>query len=69
MKIQYIKPSLIKRYAKTHGKRVSMEFLLALDAYVERKVADACATHNAGKKTLDGGVAHYLFVGGFKKAK
>lgn len=69
MNIQYVKASLIKKLAKSHGKRVSKDFIIALDAYVERKIADACATHNGGKKTLDGGLAHYLFVGGFKKIK
>ena len=69
MNIQYIKASLIKKLAKSHGKRVSKDFLLALDGYVEKKILLACETHNGGKVTLDGGIAHHLFVGGFKKIK
>jgi hypothetical protein len=69
MNIQYIKASLIKKLAKSHGKRVSRDFLIALDGYVEKKILLACETHNGGKVTLDGGIAHHLFVGGFKKIK
>lgn len=69
MNIQYIKASLIKKLAKSHGKRVSKQFLIALDGYVEKKILLACETHNGGKVTLDEGIAHHLFVGGFKKIK
>jgi hypothetical protein len=69
MNIQYIKASLVKKLAKSHGKRVSKDFLIALDGYVEKKILLACETHNGGKVTLDGGIAHHLFVGGFKKIK
>lgn len=69
MNIQYIKASLIKKLAKSHGKRVSKQFLVALDGYVEKKILLACETHNGGKVTLDEGIAHHLFVGGFKKIK
>jgi hypothetical protein len=69
MNIQYIKASLIKKLAKSHGKRVSKQFLVALDGYVEKKILLACETHNGGKVTLDEGIAQHLFVGGFKKIK
>lgn len=69
MNIQYIKASLIKKLAKSHGRRVSKQFLVALDGYVEKKILLACETHNGGKVTLDEGIAHHLFVGGFKKIK
>lgn len=66
-KIHYLKATIIRGLAKSHGKRVSRAFLNALDQYVEAKVIAACQTHNGGLKTLDAGLAHYLFVGGTKK--
>lgn len=66
-KIHYLKATIIRGLAKSHGKRVSRAFLHALDQYVEAKIIAACQTHNGGLKTLDAGLAHYLFVGGLKK--
>lgn len=60
MKLQYIKPSTIRTLAKQNGKRVSKDFLQALDRYLQKKVEDACAEHNGGRKTLDSGVAAYM---------
>ena len=57
----YIKPATVKRLAKINGKRVSKDFLEALDRYLERKIIQATQTHNGGKKTLDAGVAGYIF--------
>jgi hypothetical protein len=59
MKLQYIKPSTIRLLAKQNGKRVSKDFLQALDRYLQRKVEIACTEHNGGKKTLDSGLAAY----------
>lgn len=59
-KLTNIKTSSIKRIAKMNGKRVSADFLAALDRYVEHKVVLACAEHNGGKKTLDAGLAAYF---------
>jgi hypothetical protein len=51
--------SLVRHHAKVKGKRVSKEFLFALDCFVRRKIDEACETHNGGKKTLDTAVATY----------
>jgi hypothetical protein len=59
--IKYIKASAIKKFAKTRGKRVSADFLLSLDEYINSKLAIACDEHNGGKKTLDIGLAAYFF--------
>ena len=59
-KLIYIKQSAIRKYAKSHGKRVSSEFLSALDRYLEQKVFDSAKEHNGGKKTLDVGLAAYM---------
>lgn len=59
-KLQYIKASTLKKFAKQHGKRVGSDFLLALDGYIERKVEAACMEHNGGRKTLDSAIAGYF---------
>lgn len=59
-KTVYIKTSTIKKFAKTHGKRVSGEFLAALDRWVENKVLLAAKEHNGGKKTIDAAVAGFI---------
>jgi hypothetical protein len=58
---KYIKTSAIKKLAKGKGKRVSTEFLLSLDEYINQKIGNACEEHNGGKKTLDIGLAAYFF--------
>lgn len=57
---QYIKTSAVKKFAKSHGKRVSKDFIEALDRYVCVKILSALSEHNGGKKTLDSGLAHYI---------
>jgi hypothetical protein len=59
-KTHHIKSSAVRKFAKSHGKRVSVEFLSALDRYVENKVLIATKEHNGGKKTLDAAVAAYI---------
>lgn len=59
-KTVYIKTSSIKKFAKSHGKRVSSDFLAALDRWVENKVLLATKEHNGGKKTMDASVAGYI---------
>ena len=59
-KLTNIRASAIRRLAKQNGKRVSADFLAALDRYVEQRVTLACAEHNGGKKTLDQGLAAYF---------
>lgn len=59
-KTVYIKTSAIKKLAKTHGKRVSADFLAVLDQLVENKVIIATKEHNGGKKTMDSAVAGFV---------
>jgi hypothetical protein len=50
----------IKKIAKASGKRVGKDFIVAF-ANLQRKQLEACINeHNAGKKTLDAGVLHYV---------
>jgi len=56
----YIKPSAIKKFVKSHGKRTSKEFIEALDRYTENKLLQAIREHNGGKKTLDSAIAGYI---------
>ena len=56
-----INVSAIKKLAKSQqGKRVSKDFIEALDRYVCVKVLSACSEHNGGKKTLDSALAGYI---------
>lgn len=64
MKTQYIKANKVKSLVKSHGKRTSKEFLASLDRLIERKVREAVAEHNGGKKTLDASLAAYVIGGG-----
>ena len=60
MKTKYIKTSAIKALVKETNKRVSVDFLMALDRLVHRKVKQATEEHNGGKRTLDNAVASYI---------
>ena len=60
MSLHYIKASVVKKLANSHGKRAGKDFLEALDRLVERKVLEALSEHNGGKKTLDAGIAGYV---------
>ena len=60
MKQYYIKSANVKKFCKGHGKRVSKDFLEALDRYMEKKLLQAVAEHNGGKKTLDIALAGYI---------
>lgn len=66
MKQQYIKSANVKKFCKSHGKRVSKVFLVFLDQYVEMKVLQAIKTHNGNKKTLDAALAGYILGGRIK---
>lgn len=61
MKLKYIKASAVREEAKRQGKRVSKEYLEALDRYVGKKVGQSLKEHNGGKKTLSLAVAGYIF--------
>jgi hypothetical protein len=56
----YLVVSKVKQRAKDAGKRVGKDFLMRLDAFIDRKMVAALAEHNGGKKTLDGAMADYI---------
>lgn len=58
--LYYIKAKNIRDCVKGHNKRVSREFLAALDRYVHSKILQSVKEHNGGKKTLDASVAGYI---------
>jgi hypothetical protein len=57
-----IKPSVVRAIVRSHGKRVSKDFLVALDSHIQRKIEECCAEHNGGKKTLDIAIASYFGI-------
>jgi hypothetical protein len=60
MKLKYIKASAIRETAKIQNKRVSKDYLEALDRKVGKLVQKSLEEHNGGKKTLDLAVAGYV---------
>jgi len=52
--------------AKEKGRRVSADFLSALDYAIARKIEACLAVKNGGKVTLDEQVVHYVFGTGGK---
>lgn len=60
MKLTYIKASAIRQMAHAQGKRVSKEYLEALDRKVHKLILKSLDEHNGGKKTLDLAVAGYV---------
>jgi len=62
MKTRFIKPAGVRKYLKEKEKRVSPAFLYALEAFIQRKIDQAAAEHNGGKKTLDAEVAGYVGI-------
>ena len=65
--LYYIKAKNIRDKASGFNKRVSKDFLEALDRYVHDKLLDCIEEHNGGKKTLDGALASYML--GTKRIK
>jgi hypothetical protein len=65
--LYYIKAKNIRDKAKGFNKRVSKDFLEALDRYVHDKLLDCLEEHNGGKKTLDSALASYML--GTKRSK
>ncbi len=55
-----LKASEIKKIVKAGNKRCSKEFIATFEGLVAKKLDQCIAEHNAGKKTLDAGVAHYV---------
>lgn len=51
----------IKKIAKASGKRVGKDFIVAFAELQRKQLEASLGYHNAGKKTLDAGVVHYLF--------
>lgn len=57
---KFLNAAEVKRIAKASGKRVGKDFLVAFALLQRRHLADCIAEHNAGKKTLDAAVLHYV---------
>ncbi len=57
---KFLNAAEVKRIAKASGKRVGKDFLAAFAALQRKQLEDCIAAHNAGKKTLDAGVLHYV---------
>lgn len=64
MAIQYVKVSGIKTLVKSNNKRVSKDFIDALDRHIRHKVQLACQVYNGGKKTLDATIAGFVGLKG-----
>lgn len=62
MKFSYIKVAPLKKLALANKKRLSTEFLVALDEMVKAKIIEACSIHNGGRKTIDISIAAYTGV-------
>lgn len=63
MKFSYIKTAPLKKLAlESHKKRLSTEFLKALDDMVKQKIDEACSIHNGGRKTVDITIAAYTGI-------
>lgn len=58
--LTYVRASAVRSIARDAGKRVSPEFLLALDDHVRSRLNAACRVHNGGKKTLDATVLGFV---------
>ena len=56
----YLKPSLVRRLAHERNKRVSAEFVEALDRHVASLVERSCAVHNGGRKTIGAVVLSFV---------
>lgn len=56
----YLVVSKVKSRAKDAGKRVGKDFLMRLDAFIDRKLEAALKEHNGGKVTIDGALADYV---------
>ena len=57
---KFLNAAEVKRIAKASGKRVGKDYLVAFAILQRRILADCIKEHNAGKKTLDAAVLHYV---------
>jgi len=55
-----IKASEVRKAIKEAGKRCSKDALVALDFHVQSLVEKLISEHNAGKKTIDASLVHYV---------
>jgi hypothetical protein len=60
MSLHYLQVSKVRARVNENGKRVSEEFLLALDDMVRSRIDAACRVHNGGRKTLDAPVLGFV---------
>ena len=62
MKLQFIRPAPIRKFAKENNRRIGKGFLYSLDNHISRLLSKAISTHNGGKKTLDASVAAFVGI-------
>lgn len=62
MKAKFVRPSVVRKYLKEKGRRVSPSFIYALDGFIQKKLDQAVAVHNGGKKTVDVEVAAFVGI-------
>jgi histone H3/H4 len=58
-----IKASEVRKTIKEGGKRCSKDAIEALDHYVGEIVKKLISEHNAGKKTVDAALVHFVCGG------
>lgn len=58
----FIKPSVVKKYVSSKGKRTAKSFISSLDAFIQHKIDQCIAQHNGNKKTLDAELAAILGI-------
>jgi hypothetical protein len=62
MSHQFIKPSTIRKYLNSKGKRISASVIVLIDDMVRLKLDEMVVTHNGGRKTVDVEVAAYCGI-------
>lgn len=67
LNLTFIKASQVRKHCNAKGKRVTPEFLMAVDSHIRQKLNTACGVHNGGRTTLDATVAGFAGIAGTAK--
>lgn len=59
---KHIHVDAVRSIAREEGKQLSEEFLELFDHFVAKKVRQACAVHNGGKKRVDATIAGFVGI-------
>jgi hypothetical protein len=60
--VKFIRPTIVRRYVNSRGKKVSRQFLNQLDVVMQRVIDRALKAHNGGRKTLDGELVEFCLT-------